>query len=186
MTSALRGGAARCRRGGDRRARRGGRGRARPRHRLARARHRRARQGDGGAGPRAAIRPMPAARALAQSLALKSAQPRYEAFLARAPSRIAAAARGRSGRGARRGAEALGARQRARRQRPAPLARSAQHRCSSWPACSPRLAGGRGAGRGLSPPAQPALIPASHDGRALLHHHRDQLSQRAAAYRPCL
>ena len=31
--------------------------------------------------------------ALAQSLALKSAQPRYEAFLARAPSRIAAAAR---------------------------------------------------------------------------------------------
>jgi DNA polymerase-3 subunit delta' len=35
--------------------------------------------------------------ALAQSLALKSAQGRYEAFLARAPSRIAAAARGRSG-----------------------------------------------------------------------------------------
>jgi len=31
--------------------------------------------------------------ALAQSLALKSAQPRYEAFLARAPSRIAAAAK---------------------------------------------------------------------------------------------
>ena len=35
--------------------------------------------------------------ALAQSLALKSAQPRYEAFLARAPSRIAAAARERAG-----------------------------------------------------------------------------------------
>jgi DNA polymerase-3 subunit delta' len=35
--------------------------------------------------------------ALAQSLALKSAQPRYEAFLARAPSRIAAEARARSG-----------------------------------------------------------------------------------------
>jgi DNA polymerase-3 subunit delta' len=35
--------------------------------------------------------------ALAQSLALKSAQPRYEAFLARAPSRIAAEARGRRG-----------------------------------------------------------------------------------------
>ena len=34
---------------------------------------------------RAATRPTPAARALAQSLALKSAQPRYEAFLARAP-----------------------------------------------------------------------------------------------------
>ena len=35
--------------------------------------------------------------ALAQSLALKSAQPRYEAFLARAPAAIAAAARGRRG-----------------------------------------------------------------------------------------
>jgi DNA polymerase-3 subunit delta' len=35
--------------------------------------------------------------ALAQSLALKSAQGRYEAFLARAPSRIAASARGRVG-----------------------------------------------------------------------------------------
>lgn len=35
--------------------------------------------------------------ALAQGLALKSAQPRYEAFLARAPSRIAAEARGRRG-----------------------------------------------------------------------------------------
>ena len=35
--------------------------------------------------------------ALAQSLALKSAQPRYEAFLARAPSAIAAEAKGRSG-----------------------------------------------------------------------------------------
>ncbi|HEY0011230.1 MAG TPA: DNA polymerase III subunit delta' [Allosphingosinicella sp.] len=35
--------------------------------------------------------------ALAQSLSLKSAQPRYEAFLARAPSFIAAAARGRRG-----------------------------------------------------------------------------------------
>ena len=35
--------------------------------------------------------------ALAQSLALKSAQPRYEAFLARAPSRIAAAAKTRRG-----------------------------------------------------------------------------------------
>ena len=35
--------------------------------------------------------------ALAQSLALKSAQGRYEAFLARAPSRIAAAARGSAG-----------------------------------------------------------------------------------------
>jgi DNA polymerase-3 subunit delta' len=35
--------------------------------------------------------------ALAQSLALKSAQPRYEAFLARAPSRIAAEARLRRG-----------------------------------------------------------------------------------------
>lgn len=35
--------------------------------------------------------------ALAQSLALKSAQPRYEAFLARAPSRIAAEAKGRTG-----------------------------------------------------------------------------------------
>ena len=35
--------------------------------------------------------------ALAQSLALKSAQPRYEAFLARAPSRIAAEAKERSG-----------------------------------------------------------------------------------------
>lgn len=37
--------------------------------------------------------------ALAQSLSLKSAQPRYEAFLARAPTRIAAAARGRTGPG---------------------------------------------------------------------------------------
>ena len=37
--------------------------------------------------------------ALAQSLALKSAQPRYEAFLARAPSRIAAEARKRRGAG---------------------------------------------------------------------------------------
>jgi DNA polymerase-3 subunit delta' len=36
--------------------------------------------------------------ALAQSLALKSAQPRYEAFLARAPSLIAALAREREGR----------------------------------------------------------------------------------------
>jgi DNA polymerase-3 subunit delta' len=35
--------------------------------------------------------------ALAGSLALKSAQARYEAFLARAPSRIAAAAKGRAG-----------------------------------------------------------------------------------------
>lgn len=35
--------------------------------------------------------------ALASSLALKSAQGRYEAFLARAPSRIAAAAKGRAG-----------------------------------------------------------------------------------------
>jgi len=35
--------------------------------------------------------------ALAQSLALKSAQPRYEAFLARAPARIAAEARSRRG-----------------------------------------------------------------------------------------
>ena len=35
--------------------------------------------------------------ALAQSLSLKSAQPRYEAFLARAPSRIAAEARRRRG-----------------------------------------------------------------------------------------
>jgi DNA polymerase-3 subunit delta' len=35
--------------------------------------------------------------ALAQGLALKSAQPRYEAFLARAPGRIAAAARQRRG-----------------------------------------------------------------------------------------
>lgn len=35
--------------------------------------------------------------ALAQSLALKSSQPRYEAFLARAPSRIATEARGRAG-----------------------------------------------------------------------------------------
>ena len=43
--------------------------------------------------------------ALAQSLALKAAQPRYEAFLARMPSRIAAAARARSGAGR---AEALG------------------------------------------------------------------------------
>jgi DNA polymerase-3 subunit delta' len=36
--------------------------------------------------------------ALAQSLALKSAQPRYEAFLSRAPSLVAAEARRRSGR----------------------------------------------------------------------------------------
>ncbi len=35
--------------------------------------------------------------ALAQSLALKAAQPRYEAFLARLPARIAAEARGRRG-----------------------------------------------------------------------------------------
>jgi DNA polymerase-3 subunit delta' len=35
--------------------------------------------------------------ALAQALSLKSAQPRYEAFLARAPSRIAAEAKGRGG-----------------------------------------------------------------------------------------
>jgi DNA polymerase-3 subunit delta' len=35
--------------------------------------------------------------ALAQSLALKSAQPRYEAFLARAPSLIAAEAKARRG-----------------------------------------------------------------------------------------
>ena len=40
---------------------------------------------------------MPRRAALAQSLALKSAQPRYEAFLARAPSRIAAEARKRRG-----------------------------------------------------------------------------------------
>ena len=37
--------------------------------------------------------------ALAQSLAVKSAQPRYEAFLSRVPSRIAAAARGGAGPG---------------------------------------------------------------------------------------
>jgi DNA polymerase-3 subunit delta' len=37
--------------------------------------------------------------ALAQKLAVKSAQPRYEAFLARAPAFIAAAARTRSGDG---------------------------------------------------------------------------------------
>lgn len=37
--------------------------------------------------------------ALAGSLSLKSAQSRYEAFLARAPSRIAAAAKGKAGRG---------------------------------------------------------------------------------------
>jgi DNA polymerase-3 subunit delta' len=37
--------------------------------------------------------------ALAASLALKAAQPRYEAFLARAPSRIAAAAKERGGQG---------------------------------------------------------------------------------------
>ena len=43
--------------------------------------------------------------ALAQSLALKSAQPRYEAFLARAPSLIAAIARERRGTAL---AEALG------------------------------------------------------------------------------
>jgi DNA polymerase-3 subunit delta' len=35
--------------------------------------------------------------ALAQSLALKSAQPRYEAFLSRAPALAAAAAKARSG-----------------------------------------------------------------------------------------
>ncbi|MGE0178798.1 MAG: DNA polymerase III subunit delta' [Sphingomonas sp.] len=35
--------------------------------------------------------------ALAQALSLKAAQPRYEAFLARAPARIAAEARGRQG-----------------------------------------------------------------------------------------
>lgn len=52
--------------------------------------------GDAGNGRRSA---------LAQSLALKSAQPRYEAFLARVPTRIAAAARTRDG-AAR--AEALG------------------------------------------------------------------------------
>jgi DNA polymerase-3 subunit delta' len=46
------------------------------------------RQGDPGNARRSA---------LAQSLALKSAQPRYEAFLARAPSAIAAEARGRRG-----------------------------------------------------------------------------------------
>jgi DNA polymerase-3 subunit delta' len=34
---------------------------------------------------------------LAQTLSLKSAQPRYEAFLARAPSLIAAEAKGRDG-----------------------------------------------------------------------------------------
>ena len=37
--------------------------------------------------------------ALAGSLSLKAAQPRYEAFLARAPSRIAAAAKERAGQG---------------------------------------------------------------------------------------
>jgi DNA polymerase-3 subunit delta' len=46
------------------------------------------REGDATNGRRAA---------LAQSLALKAAQPRYEAFLARAPSRIAAEARRRRG-----------------------------------------------------------------------------------------
>ncbi|HET9638096.1 MAG TPA: DNA polymerase III subunit delta' [Allosphingosinicella sp.] len=46
------------------------------------------RDGDPGNGRRSA---------LAQSLALKSAQPRYEAFLARAPSVIAAEAKGRRG-----------------------------------------------------------------------------------------
>jgi DNA polymerase-3 subunit delta' len=46
------------------------------------------RDGDKGNGRRSA---------LAQSLALKSAQPRYEAFLARAPSVIAAEAKGRRG-----------------------------------------------------------------------------------------
>jgi len=46
------------------------------------------REGDPGNGRRSA---------LAQSLALKSAQPRYEAFLARAPSVIADEARGRRG-----------------------------------------------------------------------------------------
>jgi DNA polymerase-3 subunit delta' len=56
--------------------------------------------------------------ALAQRLALKSAQPRYEAFLARAPSRIAAEARRRRGPAL---AEALGLWERA-----ADLAGSAQ------------------------------------------------------------
>jgi len=56
--------------------------------------------------------------ALAQSLSLKSAQPRYEAFVARAPSRIAAEARKRRGPAL---AEALGLWERA-----AELAGSAQ------------------------------------------------------------
>jgi DNA polymerase-3 subunit delta' len=44
--------------------------------------------------------------ALARSLAAKAAQPRYEAFLDRAPSRIACATRGRSGADLDRGLEA--------------------------------------------------------------------------------
>ena len=78
------------------RAGRGRGGRARPRHRLARARHRRARPGDATRWSREGDPANARRSALAQSLALKSAQPRYEAFLARAPSLIAARAR-RSG-----------------------------------------------------------------------------------------
>ena len=94
--------------------------------------------------------------ALAQSLALKSAQPRYEAFLARAPARIAAEARRRQRARARRGAQALGARHRPRRQRPAPLARPAKHGVRAGRHAR-RAGAGRGEGRGLSPlsPPQP-------------------------------
>ena len=159
-----------------------GRGRAGPRHRLARARHRRARRGDGRAGAGAAIRPMPRRSALAQSLALKSAQPRYEAFLARAPSRIAAAARARSGAGAGRGARALGARERARRQRAAPVARPAKHGVR---ARRHARRAGAGARRRRPTPLErvrhPRLARAC-DGRALLHHHRDQLSRTGAPH----
>ena len=104
-----------------------GEGRAGPRHRLARASTSTRSTGRWTRWSARAIRPMPAARALAQSLALKSAQPRYEAFLARAPSRIAAEARSAARPGAGRGARGSGSAPRPRRQRPAPLARPAEH-----------------------------------------------------------
>jgi hypothetical protein len=96
-----------------------------------------ARQGDGRARPPGRSRPTPGRSALAQSLALKSAQPRYEAFLARAPSAIAAEAKIRRGAAL---AErcACGSAPPASPRAPAASRSSRRAWCSSLPACSHR------------------------------------------------
>ena len=156
-----------------------GGGRAGPGARLARARRRRrstgrwtrwSREGD----------PTNARRsALAQSLALKSAQPRYEAFLARAP-----VAHRRGGAAAARAA--LWPRRCALWERAHDLAGSAQRLSLDPQSTVFELAGcsRAGARRRRTPSSREGFIARcltarrTH-GRALLHHHRDQLSQRA-------